>query len=77
MLDKVMPDLHHSYSQIEVETRRVDTLTREELEELVAGGRLIEAETSKQNQPPTVDECQETDPAPIHAPTPALAHGGA
>lgn len=35
LLNKVVPDLHHSYSEVSVQKKKLDDLTREELEGII------------------------------------------
>jgi hypothetical protein len=44
MLNKVMPDLHHSFNQHTVENKNVDELTVEELMEIARQGEIVEGE---------------------------------
>ena len=44
MLNKVMPDLHHSFNQHTVENKNVDELTVDELMEIARQGEVIEGE---------------------------------
>jgi len=44
MLNKVMPDLHHSFNQHTVENKSVDELTVDELMEIARQGEIIEGE---------------------------------
>jgi hypothetical protein len=44
MLNKVMPDLHHSFNQHTVENKNVDELTVDELMEIAKQGETVEGE---------------------------------
>jgi hypothetical protein len=44
MLNKVMPDLHHSFNQHTVENKNVDELTVDELMEIAKQGDTVEGE---------------------------------
>jgi hypothetical protein len=60
LTNKVVPDLHHSYTQIGVERKSLNELSREELEQIAAtgvAGRTIEIE------PPHIPPPLEQDPA--------------
>lgn len=46
MLNKVMPDLHHSFNQHTVENKNVDELTVDELMEIARQGETIEGEVN-------------------------------
>jgi len=44
MLNKVMPDLHHSFNEHTVETKNMDELTIEELQEIAKQAETLEGE---------------------------------
>ena len=44
MLNKVMPDLHHSFNQHTIENKNVDELTVDELMEIAKQGDTVEGE---------------------------------
>lgn len=44
MLNKVMPDLHHSFNQHTIETKEVHELTLSELKEIAAQAEVMEKE---------------------------------
>lgn len=51
LCDKVIPDLHHSYTQIGVEKKAMEELTRDELEQIARLGVTIEGESSAVIEP--------------------------
>ena len=44
MLNKVMPDLHHSFNEHQIENKEVHELTYEELQRIAASANAVEAE---------------------------------
>lgn len=44
LMSKVVPDLHHSYAQVDIENKSINELTRHELEQIAKAGKIIEVE---------------------------------
>ena len=64
LLNKVLPDLHHSYSEVALQDSDVNKLTRKELEDIIASSSNTTAaqDIVEENYSPSFDH--HPDPSP-------------